>query len=205
MIALKCALLVSQRSYGHFLKLADSILSRLTRYLTQRVMPCYTHKMAFVSWPWTLWRHFTTCIWTILSNRQSHCYATFRFNDALGIVLTARSFAVIIIIIIIIIIVVVVVSLTAMPHGLVHESEEKLRAHFLHTGTPSATGLIVLTARSFAVIIIIIIVVVRLTVVTATRRAGLSRHSRLSNVSRRTFSIHTFTTYVSGFRRISKS
>jgi len=28
-----------------------------------------------------------------------------------------------------------------MPHGLVHESEEKLRAHFLHTGTPSATGL----------------------------------------------------------------
>ena len=30
-----------------------------------------------------------------------------------------------------------------MPHGLVHESEEKLRAHFLHTGTPSATGLLV--------------------------------------------------------------
>ena len=29
-----------------------------------------------------------------------------------------------------------------MPHGLVHESEEKLRAHFLHTGTPSATALI---------------------------------------------------------------
>ena len=28
-----------------------------------------------------------------------------------------------------------------MPHGLVHDSEEKLRAHFLHTGTPSATGL----------------------------------------------------------------
>ena len=23
-----------------------------------------------------------------------------------------------------------------------HESEEKLRAHFLHTGTPSATGLL---------------------------------------------------------------
>jgi len=29
-----------------------------------------------------------------------------------------------------------------MPHGLVHESEEKLRGHFFHTGTPSATGLI---------------------------------------------------------------
>ena len=29
-----------------------------------------------------------------------------------------------------------------MPDGLVHESEEKLRAHFLHTGTPSATGLL---------------------------------------------------------------
>ena len=29
-----------------------------------------------------------------------------------------------------------------MPHGLVHESEEKLRAHFFHTGTPSATGLL---------------------------------------------------------------
>ena len=28
-----------------------------------------------------------------------------------------------------------------MPHGLVHESEEKLCAHFFHTGTPSATGL----------------------------------------------------------------
>jgi len=25
---------------------------------------------------------------------------------------------------------------SVMPHGLVHESEEKLRAHFLHTGTP---------------------------------------------------------------------
>jgi len=28
-----------------------------------------------------------------------------------------------------------------MPHGLVHESEEKLRAHFLHTGILSAPGL----------------------------------------------------------------
>ena len=30
---------------------------------------------------------------------------------------------------------------SVMPHGLVHDSEEKLRAHLLHTGTPSATGL----------------------------------------------------------------
>jgi len=25
-------------------------------------MPCYTHKMAIVSWPWILWRHFTLCV-----------------------------------------------------------------------------------------------------------------------------------------------
>jgi len=31
--------------------------------------------------------------------------------------------------------------ISVMPHGLVRESEEKQRAHFLHTGTPSATGL----------------------------------------------------------------
>jgi len=30
---------------------------------------------------------------------------------------------------------------SVMPDGPVHECEEKLRAHFLHTGTPSATGL----------------------------------------------------------------
>jgi len=33
-----------------------------------------------------------------------------------------------------------------MPDSLVHESEEKLRAHFLHTGTPSATGLLLLVS-----------------------------------------------------------
>ena len=37
-IALKKALLVSQWSYGHFLKLTDSILFELTRYLTQGIM-----------------------------------------------------------------------------------------------------------------------------------------------------------------------
>jgi len=25
-------------------------------------MPCYTHKMEIISWPWILWRHFTLCI-----------------------------------------------------------------------------------------------------------------------------------------------
>ena len=56
-IALRYALLVGQWSCGHFLKLADSILFQLTRHFTRRVMSCHTHKMAIVSWPWTLWRH----------------------------------------------------------------------------------------------------------------------------------------------------
>jgi len=38
-----------------------------------------------------------------------------------------------------------------MPYGLVHESEEKLRAHFLHTGTPSATGLVFSVPDTFIV------------------------------------------------------
>ena len=29
------------------------------RPFTPRIMPCYTHKMAIVSWPQILWRHFT--------------------------------------------------------------------------------------------------------------------------------------------------
>jgi len=32
-------------------------------------------------------------------------------------------------------------TLTFLSDDLVHESEEKLRAHFLHMGTPSVTGL----------------------------------------------------------------
>ena len=32
------------------------------RHLTQRITSCYTHKMAIVSWPQTLWRHFTLYI-----------------------------------------------------------------------------------------------------------------------------------------------
>ena len=32
------------------------------RLLTQHIMPCYTHKMAIVSWSYILWRHFTLCI-----------------------------------------------------------------------------------------------------------------------------------------------
>ena len=40
-----------------------------------------------------------------------------------------------------------------MPDGLVHESEEKLRAHFFAHGTPSATGLLaaVLTAPRLSI------------------------------------------------------
>ena len=30
--------------------------------LTLHIMPSYTHKMAIVSWPQILWRHFTLCI-----------------------------------------------------------------------------------------------------------------------------------------------
>jgi len=36
-----------------------------------------------------------------------------------------------------------------MPYGLVHKSEEKLRAHFMHTGTPSATGLLTAHKEKF--------------------------------------------------------
>jgi len=53
-IALKHALLVSQLSHGHSLKLTDSILFEQhenPRHLTQRIISCYTHKMAIVSWP----------------------------------------------------------------------------------------------------------------------------------------------------------
>ena len=55
-IALKYALLVSQWSYGYFLKLTLLIQFYLNntinfRHLTQRIMSCYTHKMAIVSWP----------------------------------------------------------------------------------------------------------------------------------------------------------
>ena len=52
-IALKYALLLSQWSRGHFLKLTDSIfirITRITRLLTQRIVSCYTRKMAIVSW-----------------------------------------------------------------------------------------------------------------------------------------------------------
>jgi len=52
--AFKYALLVSQLTYEHSLKLTDSILFEQhenPRYLTQRNISCYTHKMAIVSWP----------------------------------------------------------------------------------------------------------------------------------------------------------
>jgi len=56
-IALKYALSVSERSYGHFLKLTDSVLLNDAinlSHLTKRIMPCYTHKMAIVSWLYRL-------------------------------------------------------------------------------------------------------------------------------------------------------
>ena len=41
------------------------------RPLTPHIMPCYTHKMAIVSWPYILWRHFTLHIqWERLSTVQ---------------------------------------------------------------------------------------------------------------------------------------
>ena len=54
-IALNYALLLSQWSYGHYLKVTDSILfeqdDKSSRHLTQRIISGYTHKMATVSWP----------------------------------------------------------------------------------------------------------------------------------------------------------
>jgi len=38
---------------------------------------------------------------------------------------------------------------SVMAHGLFHECEEKLRAHFFHTGTPSATELFLDDCQSF--------------------------------------------------------
>jgi len=63
-ISLKYALLASRWSYGHFLKLIEFYLNNTInfRHLTQRIIQCYTHKMALVSWPQTPWRHFTLCI-----------------------------------------------------------------------------------------------------------------------------------------------
>ena len=52
-VLLLLALLVSQQSYGRFLKVTDSILFEYNtinrRRLTPHIMPCYTYKMAIVS------------------------------------------------------------------------------------------------------------------------------------------------------------
>jgi len=37
------------------------------RPLTSHIMPCHTHKMAIVSWPYILWRYFTLCILTTVA------------------------------------------------------------------------------------------------------------------------------------------
>ena len=47
---------------------------------------------------------------------------------------------------------------SVMTDGLVHESEEKLRAHFLHTGTPSATGLVTVAIVALTAVIMVQIV-----------------------------------------------
>jgi len=31
-------------------------------HLTEHIMSCYTHKMTIISWPQSLWPHFTLCI-----------------------------------------------------------------------------------------------------------------------------------------------
>ena len=71
-IVLRYALLVSQWSHGHFLELIQFYLNNSInlRHLTQRIISCYTHKMAIVSWPDTLWRHFTLWILLQLSSQK---------------------------------------------------------------------------------------------------------------------------------------
>ena len=84
------ASLVSQWSYGHFLKLTDSVRLYLNNTinicnLTQRIISCYTHKMAIVSWPQILWRHFTLRIqyytlWVIRCHLLTRGWYTAAYN-----------------------------------------------------------------------------------------------------------------------------
>ena len=60
-VALKYVLLASQWSYGRFRKLIGSILFYWHDILTRRIMSCYTHKMAIVSWPRTIVRRCCDC------------------------------------------------------------------------------------------------------------------------------------------------
>ena len=74
-IALKYALLASQSSYGHFLKqLIQFYLNNSInlRHSTERIKSCYTHKMAIVSWPTTMWRHFILC--TLIAKLRSYLH-----------------------------------------------------------------------------------------------------------------------------------
>ena len=88
-IVLKCALLVSQRSYaGHFLKLIQYYLNNTTnlRHLTQRIILCCTHTMAVVPWPYTLWRHFATCIGLrVCPERDLDRFIRFRYARLTGV------------------------------------------------------------------------------------------------------------------------
>jgi len=68
------ALLVSQWSYAHFLKLVQFYLNDTInlRHLTRRKISCYTHKMAIVLWPQTLWRHFNLYIHSVCILSRLH-------------------------------------------------------------------------------------------------------------------------------------
>jgi len=97
-IALKYAFLVSQWSYGHFLKLTDSIYLNNTinlPHLTQRVISCYTHKMAIVLYPW---RHFTPCtsincckVATRRGHMCSNIIKELMSVETIGLLLSTRS------------------------------------------------------------------------------------------------------------------
>ena len=74
--------------YGHFLKSTDSVLFELRRYLTQRIISCYTHKMAkkrkhdgrFLS----RHQHMSTSTFTRCDGQRSQAIA--RYDLAAGFV-----------------------------------------------------------------------------------------------------------------------
>jgi len=68
-IALKYALLASYSDHTDILinqRIECYLNNTITlRSLTPHIMPCYTHKMAIVSWRYILRRHLTVCIWSV--------------------------------------------------------------------------------------------------------------------------------------------
>jgi len=64
-ILLKCALLGKSDHSDIFITQRIEFYLNNTinfRPLTPQIMPYYTHKVAILSWPQILWRHFTLCI-----------------------------------------------------------------------------------------------------------------------------------------------